>query len=96
MSEMCMQNKSSTEENKNISTKNCGCNYTGSGREYPDTVRQKAIKYYLERVSFRKIERLIRVSRVSVIINRVKNLPKKYVEKRKRIKNRGKNRRFLY
>jgi len=47
--------------------KNCRCNYTGVGRGYPETVRQKAIKCHLEWMGFRKIERLMNVSRVSVI-----------------------------
>jgi transposase-like protein len=47
--------------------KNCGCNYTGGRNGYPEDVKQKAIKYYLEGNGFRRIERLLHVSHVSVI-----------------------------
>ena len=47
--------------------KNCGCNYTGGAKGYPEHVKQKAIKYYLEGNGFRRIERLMHVSHVSVI-----------------------------
>ena len=47
--------------------KNCGCNYTGSKRGYPEEVKRKAIKYYLEELGFRQIEKLIHVIHVSVI-----------------------------
>ena len=47
--------------------KNCGCNYTGSKRGYPEEVKRKAIKYYLEGLGFRQIERPKHVSHVSVI-----------------------------
>ena len=47
--------------------KNCGCNYTGTKNGYPDEVKQEAIRYYLEGIGFRRIERLLKVSHVSVI-----------------------------
>jgi len=47
--------------------KNCGCNYTGGRNGYPEDIKQKAIKYYLEGNGFRRIERLLHVSHVSVI-----------------------------
>ncbi len=47
--------------------KNCDCNYTGSKRGYPEELKRKAIKYYLEGLGFRQIERLMHVSHVSVI-----------------------------
>ena len=47
--------------------KNCGCNYTGGRNGYPEDIKQKAIKYYLESNGFRRIERLLHVSHVSVI-----------------------------
>ena len=56
--------------------KNCGCNYTGGRNGYPEHVKQKAIKYYLEGNGFRRIERLMHVSHVSVI-NWVKQLASK-------------------
>ena len=47
--------------------KNCGCNYTGGRNGYPEDVKRKAVKYYLEGNGFRRIERLLHVSHVSVI-----------------------------
>ncbi len=47
--------------------KNCGCNYTGTKYGYPDSVKRDAVKYYLEGTSFRKIEKLLGVSHVSVM-----------------------------
>ena len=47
--------------------KNCGCNYIGGRHGYPEDIKQKAIKYYLEGNGFRRIERLLHVSHVSVI-----------------------------
>lgn len=41
--------------------------YTGSKNDYPNNIKQKAIKYYLEENGFRKIERLIGVSHLSII-----------------------------
>ena len=55
--------------------KNCGCNYTGGRNGYPEDIKQKAIKYYLEGNGFRRIDRLLHVSRVSVI-----RLQMKYVK----------------
>ena len=56
--------------------KNCGCNYTGTKNGYPDSVKQEAIKYYMEGIGFRRIERLLHVSHVSVI-NWVRKAAKK-------------------
>ena len=62
----------------------CGCNYTGSRNGYPDHIKLKAIKYYLEGNGFRRIERLMGVSHVSVInwvkqfASKFKNIPKNY------------------
>lgn len=47
--------------------KNCGCNYTGGINGYPEHVKRKAIQLYLEGNGFRRIERLMNVSHVSVI-----------------------------
>ena len=50
---------------------------------YPDHIKQKAIKYYLEGNRFRRIQRLISISHVSVInqvkqfVYKFKNIPKK-------------------
>ena len=61
----------------------CGCNYTGSKNGCPNHIKQKAIKYYLEGNGFRRIERLMGVSHVSVInwvkqfASKFKNIPKK-------------------
>ena len=38
---------------------------------YPEEVKREAIRYYLEEIGFRRIERMLHVSHVSVI-NRVK------------------------
>ena len=51
----------------------CGCSYIGSKNGYLDHIKLKAIKYYLEGNEFRRIERLMGVSHVSVI-NWVKQL----------------------
>ena len=59
--------------------KNCGCNYTGTKNGYSEAVKQEAIKYYMERMGFRRIERLLHVSHVSVI-NWVKKAAKKIRE----------------
>ena len=56
--------------------KNCGCNYTGTKNGYPDSVKQEAIKYYMEGIGFRRIERLMHISHVSVI-NWVRKAAKK-------------------
>lgn len=48
--------------------KECGCNYTKSFKQgYPIEIKRKAIKYYLDGMCFRRIERLLVVSHVSVI-----------------------------
>ena len=64
--------------------KNCGCNYTVGQRGYPEHIKRKAIQLYLEGHGFRRIERILKVSHVSVI-NWVKKagakldeIPKKY------------------
>ena len=59
--------------------KNCGCNYTGTKNGYSEAVKQEAIKYYMEGMGFRRIERLLHVSHVSVI-NWVKKAAKKIRE----------------
>lgn len=61
--------------------KNCGCNYTGGINGYPESVKKEAIRYYLEGIGFRKIERLLKTSHVSVI-----NWVKKEGKKLKKIK----------
>ena len=53
--------------NKRCKCKNCGCNYIGYKKGYPEHVKQKAIKYYLEGNGFKRIERLMHVRHVSVI-----------------------------
>ncbi|MBO6126409.1 MAG: hypothetical protein J6P21_00170, partial [Clostridia bacterium] len=51
--------------------------------KYSDEIRQKAIKLYLERNGFRRIERLIHVSHMSVInwvrqlASKIQKIPKK-------------------
>ena len=47
--------------------KNCGCNYTVGQRGYPEHIKRKAIQLDLEENSFRRIERILKVSHVSVI-----------------------------
>ena len=48
--------------------KNCGCTYTKSEKQgYPLSIKMKAIQYYLNGMGFRRIERLLVVSHVSVI-----------------------------
>ena len=47
--------------------KNCGCNYTVGQRGYSEHIKRKAIQLYLEGNSFSKIERILKVSHVSVI-----------------------------
>ncbi len=47
--------------------RNCGCNYTGVRNGYSEDIRQKVIKCYLEDSGFRKIERSLHVSYVSII-----------------------------
>ena len=64
--------------------KRCKYNFTRSTCwKYSDKIRQKAIKFYLERNGFRRIERLIHVSHMSVInlvrqlASKIKKIPKK-------------------
>ena len=56
----------------------CVCNFTGGKCIYPVYI---AIKYYLEGNGFRRIERMMGVSHVSVINwvfgSKFKNIPKK-------------------
>ena len=60
--------------------KNCGCNYTKSSKKgYSEDFKREAIRYYLEGIGFRRIERLLGVSHVSVI-----NWVKKAAEKLKK------------
>ena len=48
--------------------KRCGCNYTKSKPYgYSIEVKRKALKYYLEGIGFRRIERLLGMSHVTVI-----------------------------
>ena len=47
--------------------KKCGCHYTVGKRGYPEHIRRKEIQLYLERNGFRRIERILKVSHVSVI-----------------------------
>ncbi len=47
--------------------KECGCHYTVSQRGYSEHIRRKAIQLYLEGNGFRRIERILKVSHVSVI-----------------------------
>ena len=47
--------------------KECGCHYTVSQRGYPEQIRRKAIQLYLEGNGYRRIERILNVSHVSVI-----------------------------
>ena len=43
--------------------KTCGCNYTKSSKQgYPAKLKRDAIKYYLEGIGFRRIERLLGIS----------------------------------
>jgi len=60
--------------------KHCQCNYTKSFKQgYPIEIKRKAIKYYLDGMGFRRIERLLGVSHVSVM-NWVKQLAQKINE----------------
>ena len=56
--------------------KECGCNYTGGHHGYPEHIRRKAIQLYLEGNGFRQIERILKVSHVSVM-NWVKKIGSK-------------------
>lgn len=48
--------------------KSCGCNFTQSVKQgYPLQIKKKALRYYLEGMGFRRIERLLCVSHVSVM-----------------------------
>ena len=47
--------------------KECGCHYTGGRNGYPEHIKRKAIQLYLEGNGFRRIERILKVSHVSVI-----------------------------
>ena len=48
--------------------KSCGCNYTKSTPHgYPIEVKREALRYYLEGIGFRKIERLLGISHTAVI-----------------------------
>lgn len=67
--------------------KECGCFFTQSAkRGYSLELKRQAIKYYLEGNGFRRIERLLPVSHVTVLYW-VRSLSKKleeYVEKNKK------------
>ena len=46
----------------------CGCNYTKSTPHgYPIEIKREALRYYLEGIGFRRIERLLGVSHTAVI-----------------------------
>ena len=47
--------------------KNCGCSYTGGQKGYPEHIKRKAIQLYLKGNGFRRIERILNVSHVSVM-----------------------------
>ena len=47
--------------------KECGCHYTVGQRGYPEHIKRKAIQLYLEGNGVRRIERILKVSHVSVI-----------------------------
>ena len=48
--------------------KSCGCNYTKSTHHgYPIAVKREALRYYLEGIGFRRIERLLEISHTAVI-----------------------------
>ncbi len=48
--------------------KRCGCNYTKSTPHgYPIEVKREALRYYLEGMGFRRIERLPEISHTAVI-----------------------------
>ena len=66
--------------------KNCGCNYTGTKHGYSNEIKQEAIRYYLEGMGFRRIERLLHVSHVSVInwVKKAANEIRKKEEKQER------------
>ena len=60
--------------------KECGRNYTGTKNGYPESTKREALKYYMEVLGFRQIERLMHVSHVSVI-----NWVKKAAEELRRV-----------
>ena len=48
--------------------KDCGCSYTKSKkRGYTSAQKREAIRYYLEGIGFRRIERLLGISNVAVL-----------------------------
>ncbi len=47
--------------------KKCGCHYTVSRRGYPEHIKRKATQIYMEGNGFGGIERILKVSHVSVI-----------------------------
>ena len=66
--------------------KECGRNYTGTKNGYPESAKRKELKYYMEGLGFRQIERLMNVSHVSVI-NWVQKAAEEWrrVEKEKKV-----------
>jgi transposase-like protein len=61
--------------------KNCGCNYVENPcKGYSEKEKSEAIRYYNEGIGFRKIERLLGMSHVSVI-----NWVKQTAEKLKKV-----------
>ena len=62
---------------KRYKCKTCGCNYTKSTPHgYPIELKREALRYYLEEIGFRRIERLPGVSRTTVMY-RVKKADEK-------------------
>ena len=61
--------------------KGCGCNYTKSVKHgYPIKAKREAVKYYLEGIGFRRIERLLGISYATVYYW-IKELGQKIEEK---------------
>jgi transposase-like protein len=60
--------------------KNCQCRYVNSKKGYPESVKNEALRYYNEGLGFRRIERFLGMSHVSVI-----NWVKQAAEKLKKI-----------
>jgi len=57
--------------------RNCRCHYTKSEKQgYPLQTKRKALQYYLDGMGFRRIERLLCISHVTVM-NWVREMSKK-------------------
>ena len=64
--------------------KSCGYNFTKTFKQgYPLQTKKKALKYYLEGMGFRRIERLLCISHVSVM-NWVKQASNQIREEREK------------